>query len=165
MLRSPSISQTLQQCFGEERQPLVQELIHRRKSASKANHSHERSEDVSRRSLWLITLQKKPLCLHKMSSKKAFDGMKCPACNPPPHTSHYLRLLLPAPQDLLNLGILSQSLEERERSAGGEGVSGPPLCHCICPERGYSLRQGLRRMTLVSHKVMGDNRLVYDDGC
>lgn len=45
------------------------------------------------------------------------------------------------------------------------GASGPPLCHCICPERGYSLRQGLRRMTLVSHEVMGDNRLVSDDGC
>ncbi len=45
------------------------------------------------------------------------------------------------------------------------GASGPPLCHCICPERGYSLRRGLGRMTLVSHEVMGDNRLVSDDGC
>lgn len=45
------------------------------------------------------------------------------------------------------------------------GASGPPLCHCICPERGYSLRWGLRRMTLVSHEVMGDNRLGSDDGC
>ncbi|TNN74325.1 hypothetical protein EYF80_015408 [Liparis tanakae] len=67
--------------------------------------------------------------------------------------------------DLLNLGTRSQTLEERERSARGEGGIRAPLCHCICPERGYSLRQGLRRMTLVSHKVMGDTRLVSDDGC
>lgn len=49
---------------------------------------------------------------------------------------------------------------------GGEGgVSGSPLCHSICPERGYSLRRGLRRMTFVNHEVMRDNRLVSDDGC
>lgn len=55
---------------------------------------------------------------------------------------------------------------KRERGQQEErGASGPPLCHCICPERGYSLCWGLRRMTLVSHEVIGDNRLVSDDGC
>lgn len=45
------------------------------------------------------------------------------------------------------------------------GASGPPLCHCICPERGWSPCRGLRQMTLVSHEVMGDSRLVSNDGC
>lgn len=171
-------------------------------------------------------------------------GWSVPACHPPPHTSHYLRLLLPvcvipahSDAGLKHLAAVSQTeqgcgrghrgavladcwqtshggpitfpaCQEGVNPRGGgqtlgsmvtecvinaamcpvprtfstsrlflrlwkrgrgqqeeRGASGPPLCHCICPERGYSLCRGLRRMTLVRHEVMGDNRLVSDDGC
>lgn len=167
--------------------------------------------------------------------------MKCPACHPPPHTSHYLCLLLPVcdpcakrrgteafsccqsartergrrgavladcwqtshrgpitfpacqegvnprgggqtlgsmvtecvinaamcpvPRTFSTSGPFLRVWKRRRGQQEKRGASGPPLCHCICPERGYSLHQGLRRMTLVSHEVMGDNRLVSDDGC
>lgn len=68
----------------------------------------------------------------------------------------------------INLGTLSQTPAERERSAEGEGgirTPPPPIGHCICPERGSSLDWGLRRMTHVSHEVMGDNKLVSNDRC
>lgn len=71
-----------------------------------------------------------------------------------------------SPQDLLNLRTLSQTLEESERSAGGEGGIRAPPYATTSVQRGDIVSAGaLRRMTLVSHEVMGDNRLVSDDGC
>lgn len=187
----------------------------------------------------------KPLCFVNCTRRvsEAFDGMKCPACHPPPHTSHYLpspppcvipqhsdvglnRLaavsqqeqgcgrghrgsvladcwqtsrrgpitfpgcqegvnprgggqtlgsmvtecvinaaMCPVPRTFSTPGPPSQPLVQTARSVGGEGASGPSLGHGICPERGYSLHRGLRQMTFVNREVMGDNRLVSNDGC
>lgn len=52
------------------------------------------TEDVCRRSLSEITLQKRLFVCTRHPAKKAFDGMKCPVHHPLPHTSHYLCLLL-----------------------------------------------------------------------
>lgn len=70
------------------------------------------------------------------------------------------------------LRTLSQTLEEREgvsRRRRGVGVGGghPGLPYATTSvQRGDMVSaRGLGPMTLVSHEVMGDNRLVSDDGC
>lgn len=73
--------------------------------------------------------------------------------------------MCPVPRTFSTLGPFLRLWKRGRGQKEERGASGPPLCHCICPERGYSLCWGLRRMTLVSHGVMGDNRLVSDDGC
>ena len=73
--------------------------------------------------------------------------------------------MCPVPRTFSTSGPFLRLWKRRRGQQEERGASGPPLCHCICPEWGYSLHRGLGRMTLVSHEVMGDNRLVSDDGC
>lgn len=74
-------------------------------------------------------------------------------------------VVCPVPRTYQPRDPFSDSSREGEVSRGRGGHPDPPLCHCICPERESSLHWGLRRMTHVSHEVMGDNKLVSNDRC
>lgn len=77
-------------------------------------------------------------------------------------------VVCPVPRTYQPRDPFSDSSREGEVSRGRGGHPDPPppsIGHCICPERGSSLDWGLRRMTHVSHEVMGDNKLVSNDRC
>lgn len=73
--------------------------------------------------------------------------------------------MCPVPRTFSTSGPFLRHWKNRRGQQQERGVSGAPLCHCICPEKGYHLQLGLRRMTLVNHEVMVEERLVSDDGC
>ena len=64
--------------------------------------------------------------------------------------------MCPVPRTFSTSGPFLRHWKNRRGQQEERGVSGAPLCHCICPERGYRLQLGLRRMTLVNHEVMVD---------
>lgn len=70
---------------------------------------------------------KKASLFAKDNQQKAFDGMKCPACHPPPHTSHYHPVWFPLQcyAGLKHLAAVSQ----RERGCG-RGHRGAVLADC-----------------------------------